>query len=102
MTLIVETNTNADARMLAAMLKRLDFVKTVSISKPTKNIGLNASLAKQKKLTDKDWILPGRPATDEEIDLMLDECEQGTAISAEKSKENNFKKLKAWQRKALK
>ena len=98
MTLIVETTNDANAKMLATMLRNLKFVKAVTY-KPAKNNKQNPSLVKQKPLTDKDWILPGRPATDEEIDRMLDECEQGKAISAEESKENNFKNFKAWRKK---
>ncbi|OFX23092.1 MAG: hypothetical protein A2033_00050 [Bacteroidetes bacterium GWA2_31_9] len=101
MTLIVETNDNANAKMLAAMLRNLNFVTAVTW-KPEKKNKQNSSIAKQKTLTDEDWILPGRPATDEEIELMLDECEQGISISAEESKENNFKQFKAWQKKNLK
>ena len=96
MTLIVETNTNADARMLAAMLKRLDFVKTVSISKTAKSNKPNTSLAKQKKLTDKDWILPGRPATDEETEQMLNECEASPELTAKEAKALTMKKLDLW------
>lgn len=100
MTLIIETNNDANAKMLAAMLRNLNFVKAVTI-KPTKNNKPNSSTEKQKPLTAKDWSMPGRPATDEEIEQMLDECEQGVAISAEKSKKNNFNKFKEWQKETL-
>ncbi len=97
MTLIIETTNDANAKMLAAMLRNLNFVKAVTL-KTQKNNKPNPSLEKQKPLTAKDWILPGRPATDEEIEQMLNECEQEYAISAEDSKKNNVKRFKAWQK----
>jgi len=101
MTLIIETTDDANAKMLAAMLRNLNFVKTVKF-KSVKNDKRNASLATETPLTNEDWIMPGRPATDEEIEQMLDECEQGVAISAEESKKRNLDKLKTWRKKTSK
>ena len=104
MTRIVETNTNADAKMLAAMLKRLDFVKTVSITKAKTTVQPKKLLAASlnKNMTDEDWVLQGRAATNQEIDKMLDECEKDSVVSSEKSKKNNFGKFKTWQKKSPK
>ena len=41
-------------------------------------------------LTDEDWIKPGRPATDEEFEAMIKECEQeyesGMSMTSEQAK----------------
>ena len=97
MTLIVETTNDANAKMLAAMLRNLNFVKTVTY-KPAKNNKQNTSLVKQKPLTDKDWILPGRPATDEEIEQMLDECEASPELTLKKAKALTLKEIREWKK----
>ena len=70
LTISLQVNSLANAKMLAAMLSRLDFVKSVNLEKP-KNI-------KQKSLTNKDWVISGRPATDEEIEQLCKEMEEDT------------------------
>jgi hypothetical protein len=55
------------AKMLASMLSRLDFVKSVDIESKSKS--------KREFLSSKDWIAPGRPATDEEIEQLCLEME---------------------------
>lgn len=50
-----------------------------------------------KKLSDKDWIRPGRPATDDEHEEMLAECETeyeaGLGMSIKEAKALTEKKL---------
>jgi hypothetical protein len=63
-TLKITIDDQSNAKVLASFLRTLGYVKSVSVEK------------KLKPLTDDDWILPGRPATDEEIDKLLDEMEK--------------------------
>lgn len=92
MILTVETDDLSSAKMLATMLKRLDFVKAVSLEKSKKK--------NVKPLTAKDWTLPGRPATDDEIENMLAECEEeyksGAVLTLEQAKEKSTKRLEKW------
>lgn len=71
LTISLQVDNLANAKLLAAMLSRLDFVKDVNLENPKKK-------NKSKSLTNKDWILPGRPATDEEIEQMCLEMEKDT------------------------
>ncbi|MDP3916169.1 MAG: hypothetical protein Q8R96_20765 [Bacteroidota bacterium] len=61
-TLKVNIDNQSDARALATFLRTLGYVKSVSIEKPL--------------LTDEDWIMPGRAATDKELDRLIDELEK--------------------------
>ena len=96
MTLIVETNNDSNGKKLAEMLKNMKFVKEVTFQPTEKK--KSKSIGKQKPLTAKDWVRPGRPATDEEIEQMLKECERGEDIPAEESKAKNMKEIKAWMK----
>lgn len=59
-TLKISVENQSDAKTLAKFLRTLGYVKSVSFEKPA------------KPLTGEDWILPGRPATDTEIEHLLD------------------------------
>ncbi len=56
--LTVETDNAANAKRLADFLKSIGYVRSVNFEK------------KLKPLTGADWIKPGRPATDEELEQM--------------------------------
>ncbi|OFX16446.1 MAG: hypothetical protein A2033_08365 [Bacteroidetes bacterium GWA2_31_9] len=90
MILTVETNDISSAKMLATMLKRLDFVKAVSLEKNKKKDA--------KPLTAKDWTLPGRPATDDEIENMLAECEDSYNLTAKEAREKTMKDIAEWKK----
>ena len=62
-TLRVTIKDSTLAEKLALFLKTISYVNDVCIEKP---------------LTRVDWIKPGRPATEQEINLMLDEIEKDT------------------------
>jgi len=81
MTLIIETKNEASAKLLAEILRHFDFVKTIN-HKPAKKL---------KPLSVDDWIKPGRPATDEEIDQLIEEMEAETEFVSAKT---FFKDLK--------
>ena len=59
-----------------------------------------------KPLTDDDWILPGRPATDEEQLKMLEEAEaefkSGLGMPLEKARALTMKKIAKWKKANLK
>jgi hypothetical protein len=97
MTIVVETTNDANAKMLAAMLRNLNFVKAVTF-KPAKNNKQKPSPEKQKSLSKEDWIMPGRPATDEEIEQMLDECEASPELTLEKAKALTLKEIREWKK----
>lgn len=61
-TLKINIDNQSDAKSLATFLRTLGYVKSVSIEKPA--------------LSDTDWILPGRAATEAEINQLLDEMDK--------------------------
>lgn len=58
-TLIIKVDTASHATQVANFLKTVPYIKSVVTEKST------------VKLTDEDWIKPGRPATDEELEQLL-------------------------------
>ena len=64
--------------------------------------GKKAAAKKLKPLTDADWVRPGRPATDEEIEKMLDECEAefeaGLGFTLEEARALTKKKIASWKK----
>ncbi len=83
-TLVVKTDNAANARKLADFLKTIGYVKSVGTLKP---------------LTDEDWIRPGRPATDEEHERMLNEAEESPSMVAEEAEEYSRKLIDKWSKK---
>jgi hypothetical protein len=82
-TLIVKIDTPGHAKNLAAFLKDLIYVKEVKQEKDN------------KKLSDADWIKPSsRQASDEEIELMIAECEIGPFVSSAELRKNVAKRVK--------
>ena len=79
-TLRVTIKDSTLAEKLAIFLKTISYVNDVSIEKP---------------LTRIDWIKAGRPATEQEIDLMLEEIESD---SSEFTTEQVHTELKKWKR----
>lgn len=96
-TLILKIDTSAHAAQLSNFLKALPYIKSIIAKKNTGAL---------KLLTTADWVRPGRPATDEEIERMLDECEaqEATAqyFTAKQVKQNAMNRLKEWRRKTSK
>ena len=62
-TLRVNIDNPSDAKTLATFLRSLGYVKSVSIDKSV------------KPLLGGDWILPGRQATGQEVDQLLDDMD---------------------------
>jgi len=90
-TLIVKTDNAANAKRLAVFLKSIGYVKSVNLEKP------------MKPLKGADWIKPGRPATEEELEQLAKEMqveeESGEYFTAEDVKKNAANRLKEWGKK---
>jgi len=65
-TLTVTIDNKAQAKKLAGLLKSIKYVKEVRIEEP----GI--------VLPDEDWVLPGRPATEAEIEEMVNQMDKHT------------------------
>ena len=84
-TIKIET-TKAYAKELLKKLKQDDKIKTAYLSEP--------EVAYQQKLKAADWVRPGRPATDEELDELIRQSEKGIEIPFEIAKERLLKPFK--------
>jgi hypothetical protein len=77
-TITVEIASKRQAAQFAALAKNLKYVKSV-------RFGNGDELT---PLTDDDWVRPGRPATEKEIESRISECEyeysSGNCIPIEK------------------
>lgn len=84
-TLIVKIDTATHAEQVANFLRTVPYIKSVITEKTDVS-----------PLTAADWVRPGRPATDEEIEQMLDECEaeKGGHTTAELKK-----RMRQWKAK---
>lgn len=83
-TLIINVDSRSNAKFLKAFLETIPYIKSIVTEKATKI----------------DWTKPSnKPATDEEIELMLIESEKGRAISSESSKKQNLKNFKVIKQK---
>ncbi len=65
-TLTVTIDNKAQAKKLAGLLKSIKYVKEVRVEEP----GI--------VLSDEDWVLPGRPATEAEIEEMVNQMDKDT------------------------
>jgi hypothetical protein len=65
-TLTVTVNNKAQAKKLAGLLKSIKYVKEVRVEEP----GI--------VLSDEDWVLPGRPATEAKIEEMVNLIKKDT------------------------
>jgi hypothetical protein len=62
-TLTVFIDNKAQAKKLAGLLKSIKYVKEVRVEEP----GI--------VLSDEDWVLPGRPVTEAELEEMVNEMD---------------------------
>lgn len=85
-----ETDSAENAKFLAKFLKTVRSVKKITIE--------CSSIAKEP-VEEYDWINPSRPATEEEIEQMLDECEKSPLLTSKEARELTQKKLKDWKEK---
>lgn len=100
-TLIVTTENEAATKLLLAFLKTVRLVKSVTLASPETNTSVVNESSEPY-----NWIDPSRPATDEEIEQMLDECERqyanGEFLTFEDAKSLTKKKIAEWKKKNTK
>jgi len=94
-TLIVKTENEKAAKLLLAFLSNLRLVKSITRVKDKTGVVSEPE-------GEYNWTNPSRPATDEEIDKMLDECETGAGVSSKEARRQTMKYLKEWERKRKK
>lgn len=90
--ILLETDTAFNAKHLINFLKTLPHIKSV-IVEPRKT---------PVRLSIADWVRPGRPAAEEEIEQMLDECEAEEGIPAKEARKQTLKELREWETKRKK
>lgn len=99
-TLIVKTDSVAHAKFLSSFLKTVSFVKSVFIEP---NVDSPARSEVNEPVAEYNWTNPSRPATDEEIEKMLNECEAeekaGKYFTSGQVKQNVTNRLKEWRKK---
>jgi pyruvate-formate lyase-activating enzyme len=84
-TILLTTDTAANAKLLADFLSTVKSVKSVSIN-PMVNKG-----------EEYNWTNPSRPATDEEFEQLAKEMEQDKGeYTLEEAKALSTKKIKKW------
>ena len=95
-TLIVTTDTVANAKFFANFLKTVKPVKSVLIEKKEKYTEVS------EPEEEYNWINPSRPATDEEFEQMCremdDEEEAGLFFTPEEVKAKALNTLRKWKR----
>lgn len=84
-TLIVQIDNRTNAKQFLNFIKNLGYIKSVKLEKFV--MPLNSS----------DLIKPGRPVTDEELEQLALEAEQGENIPSDISKNGNLKKFAKWK-----
>ncbi len=94
--IIVEIDDLSNVKRFISILEDLKYVKFYTAEKEEfKNLA---------PLTDENWIKPGRPATDEEFEAMIKECEQeyesGLSMTSEQAKSLTLEKIAAWRKKS--
>lgn len=89
--IIVEIDNPSNAKRFIGVLENLKYVKYYAPEKD--DDGTITSL------TDEDWAKPGRPATDEEFEAMIKECEQeyesGQSMTSAQAKSLTYEKIAA-------
>ena len=101
-TLIVKTESETAAKFLLAFLKNVRMVKSVTLrrdesTRPNDSPDGRETGVANEPAEEYNWINPSRPATDEEIEQMLNECEKSPLLSSKEAKERSMKKLKEWR-----
>ena len=96
-TLIVKTESEAATKLLLAFLKTVRLVKSVTVFSPE----TNPSVVNESSEAY-NWIDPSRPAADEEIEQMLDECDRqytnGEFLTLGDAKSLTKKKIAEWKK----
>ena len=93
-TLIVKTENETAAKLLLAFLKTVRLVKSISLVPDEGQADIL-----QEPEAGYNWLNPSRPATDEEIEKMLEECEKSPLLTSKEAKKRTAKELKEWRAK---
>ena len=97
-TLIVKTDTAANARFLAEFLKEVKIVKKVTIE--------NKAPDTNARKSEYDWINPSRPATNEEFEQMISEAKAeykaGLVITSEELRNSVLRSIRKCRTKNIK
>lgn len=97
-TLIIETDTAANARFLTEFLKEVRIVKKVTI--------VNKTTRTTDKKYEYDWINPSRPATNEEFEQMISEAEAeykaGLSMTTEELRNSVLRSIRKCRTKNIK
>lgn len=51
-----------------------------------------------QELSSEEWGLPGPPATDEQIQYMIDEAKTGGSLPIEKARQQTINRILSWQK----
>ncbi len=81
---IVNIDDPANANLFMKMVEQMNFVDSVKIEEEVY-----------------DWLNPKRPATDEECEQMIAECEESPSMTAEEAQEYSLKLIKSSCQKEL-
>lgn len=92
-TMILEIDTAFHVKHLAGFLKTLPYIKSVVVEP------LVPKAKSTKALAAADWVRPGRPATEEEIEELCRQMEEPQEeYSLEAAKAKTFKEIKEWRK----
>lgn len=92
--IIVEIDNSSNTKRFLNILEGLKYVRYYAAEKvDVKNL---------IPLTDEEWAVPGRQATDKEFEAMIKECEEeyesGLGLTSEQARSTTFEKIKAWRK----
>ena len=91
--LTIETDTASHAKFLFSFLKTVSLVKSVKIEPDADMVNVVNDPAGEY-----NWTNPSRPATDEEFEQMIAECEASPSLTAEEAKALTMKEIKEWRK----
>ena len=87
-TITIETENTAVAKKLVGFLKTISSIRSVTIHSATEN-----------PFTAADWVSAGKPATDEDHELMLKEAEKSPSMTARAAERFSKELIEKWSRK---
>ena len=86
-TITIETENATIAKKIVGFLKTISSIHSITVHDESGN-----------SLTDTDWVKPGRPATDEEHEQMLNEAEESPYMSAFDAGQFSKELIEKWSR----
>ena len=95
--LVITIDGRSNADLLMRLPGKFNFVKSVSREKKTKFLNDMANVVSEPA-GEYNWTNPTRPATDEEFEQMIAECEASPLLTAKEAEELTLKEIKAWRK----